>query len=196
MVGFEPAIGKIGFQMTPWFGWQNGTRLIIRVLAVALVLFGSAVSSFAVDTYIQMEVDSNGELHILTKRHQEVVLKKQADQVGFEKVAIAPDGRSVGWLALYPDCCGSDPVPMKLVIYSQEKLRTFTGSGLPIWSWCFEAEGRQVAFEQEMSHGQTGAHYELRDIETGELVAHYDPDPDAEMTARPPRWVAEVDSKR
>jgi hypothetical protein len=183
--------------MTPQSAWHKGsTRRIVSALAVSIVLFGSAARSPALETYIQMEVDSNGELHILTKRHQEVVLKKQADQVGFEKIGIAPDGRSVGWLALYPDCCGSDPVPMKLVVYSQEKLRTFTGTGLPIWSWCFEAEGRQVAFEQETSHGQTGAHYELRDIATGALVAHYDPDPDAEMTARPPRWVAEVDSKR
>jgi hypothetical protein len=182
--------------MTPLFGLINGRRLIIRVFALAIVLLGSAIVGTAADTYIQMEVDSNGVLHILTKRHQEVVLKKQPDQVGFEKAGIAPDGRAVGWLALYPDCCGSDPVPMKLVIYYQEKLRTFTGSGLPIWSWCFEDEGRQVAFEQETSHGQTEPHYELRDIATGDLVAHYDPDPDAEMTAKPPRWVAEVDSKR
>jgi hypothetical protein len=73
-------------------------------------------------------------------------------------------------------------------------LRTFAGTGLPIWRWRFQAEGKQVAFEQETVHGGTGIHYELRDVATGELVAKYDPDTDAQMTARPPRWVAEVGS--
>jgi hypothetical protein len=39
-------------------------------------------------------------------------------------------------------------------------------------------------------------HHGLRDIATGQLVAKYDLDPDAEITTKPPRWVAEVDARR
>ncbi|HEV2379074.1 MAG TPA: hypothetical protein VG206_04685 [Terriglobia bacterium] len=166
-----------------------------HVSAFAVLFLGLASAARAAETYIQTEVDSNGQLHILTKRHREIVLTKGPEQVGFEDVRISPDGRAVGWLALYPDCCTSDLIPLKLAIYVSGRLSTFTGSGLPIWRWCFQAEGEQVAFEQETVHGGTGIHYELRDIATGKLVAKYDPDSDSEMTPKPPRWVAEVGSK-
>jgi hypothetical protein len=166
-----------------------------HVSAFAVVFLALASTARAAETYTQTEVDSSGQLHILTKRHREIVPKKEPEQAGFENVKISPDGRAVGWLALYPDCCTSDLIPLKLVIYVSGKLSTFTGSGLPIWRWCFQAEGEQVAFEQETVHGGTGIHYELRDIATGKLVAQYGPDSDSEMTAKPPRWVAEVGSK-
>jgi hypothetical protein len=163
--------------------------------AVVFLVLVSSAGATAPEIYIQTELDSNGQLHILTKRHREIVPTKAPDQVGFEDVRISPDGHAVGWLALYPDCCTSDLIPLKLVIYVGGKLTTFTGSGLPVWRWCFQAEGDQVAFEQETVHGGTGIHYELRDIATGKLVAQYEPDSDSEMTAKPPRWVAEVGSK-
>ena len=173
----------------------SNLRRIGRVSAPAMVLFSMVWAADAAETYIQAEIDSNGQLHILTKRHREILPKKEPEQVGFEKVEIAPDGRSVGWLALFPNCCTSYPIPLKLVVYAGDNPRSFTGTGLPIWRWCFQAEGKQVAFEQETVHGGTGVHYELRDIATGALVAQYDPDPNAEITPKPPRWVAEVDSR-
>ena len=159
-----------------------------------MVFVGLVQAAPAAEIYIQTEVDSNGQLHILTKRHREIVPKKDPEQLGFGKVEIAPDGRSVGWLALYPDPT-SYAVPLKLVVYASDNAHSFRGSGLPIRRWCFQAEGRQVAFEQETVHGGTGVHYELRDIATGQLIAQYEPDSSSEMTPKPPRWVAEVDSK-
>ena len=164
-------------------------------MAVVFFMLVSTASATAPETYVQTELDSNGQLHILTKRHREIVPTKAPEQVGFEDIRISPDGRAVGWLALYPDCCTSDTIPLKLVVYVSGKLTTFTGSGLPVWRWCFQGEGAQVAFEQETVHGGTNIHYELRDVATGKLVAQYDPDSDWEMTAKPPRWVAEVGSK-
>jgi hypothetical protein len=167
-----------------------------RASAFAVVFLGLVRAPVAAETDIQAAVDPSGQLHILTKRHREIVPKKEPEQVAFEKAEISPDGRAVGWLALYPDCSTSYPIPLKLVIYASDKLRSFTGSGLPISRWCFQAGGKQVAFEQETAHGGTGVHYELRDIATGQLVAKYDPDPDSEITTKPPRWVVEVDAKR
>lgn len=174
-------------------------RTLTRFIgAVAVLYFGLASAIAATEVYVQTEVDSNGQLHILTKRHREIVPKREPEQVGVERVVISPDGRAVGWLALYPNGSPSDPdpVPLKLVVYANDGLRTFTGRGLPIWRWRFQADGKEVAFEQETVHGGTGVHYELRDITTGDLVAAYDPDSSSDIIAKPPRWVAEVGSKQ
>jgi len=146
------------------------------------------------DIYVETVIDPSGQLRVTTKHHKEIVPKKDAEQVSFEKAQISPDGRAVGWLALYPNGCTSYPIPLKLVILLNGAQRTFTGTGLPIWRWCFWAEGKQVAFQQETVHGGMGVHYELRDIDTGELAAKYDPDTDPNVITKPPRWVVELDS--
>jgi hypothetical protein len=168
---------------------------MVQLCLLAVLLPGLASAARAADTYIQTEIDSSGQLRILTKRHHEIVPKKERQQVGFEKAEISPDGRAVGWLELYSTAGDSDRVPLKLAIYAGDNLRTFTGTGLPIRRWRFQAEGKQVAFEQETVHGGIGVHYELRDIESGDLVAKFDPESDSVMIAKPPRWVAEVASE-
>jgi hypothetical protein len=52
-----------------------------------------------------------------------------------------------------------------------------------------------VAFEQETVLGGMGVHYELRDVETGELADKYDPDANPDLVTKPPRWVVVLDSK-
>jgi hypothetical protein len=168
---------------------------MVQLCLLAVLLPGLASAARAADTYIQTEIDSSGQLRILTKRHREIVPRKERQQVGFEKAEISPDGRTVGWLELYSTAGDSDRVPLKLAIYTGDNLRTFTGTGLPIRRWRFQAEGKQVAFEQETVHGGIGVHYELRDIESGDLVAKFDPESDSVMIAKPPRWVAEVASE-
>jgi hypothetical protein len=164
--------------------------------ACVIAFLGVVSASAAAETYVQAIVDQGGQLRILTKDRREIVPQKEPDQVAFEKPAISPDGRAVGWLALYPNCCTSYPIPLKLVIYAGGKLRTFTGAELPVWRWCFRGGGKQVAFEQETVHGGTGVHYELRDIKTGRLVAKYDPDPNSQVLGFRPEWVADLDSRR
>jgi hypothetical protein len=166
----------------------------MRALGIAIIILGLA-PLFAVDTYVQIELDPSGQLYIRTKNHREITPKKEAHQVGFDKAAIAPDGRSVGWLALYPNPDTTYPIPLKLVVYENGTLHTFTGTDLPIWEWCFEAGGKQVAFEQETVHGEIGVHYELRDVASERLVEKYDPDPNAQMAPKPPRWVVDVGAK-
>ena len=160
------------------------------------MFLGLSLAPAAVETYVQAVVDPGGQLRIQTKDGREIVPRKEPDQVAFDKAAISPDGHAVGWLAQYPNCCTSYPIPLKLVIYASGKLRTFTGSGLPVWRWRFQAGGKQVSFEQETVHGGIGVHYELRDITTGRLIAKYDPKPPPDATGDPPKWVAELDSER
>src|SRR5262245_51767811 len=173
------------------------------LLLTAAILAGASMSSAAqtADIYVRAAADSAGPLRIQRAKGKPVVVAMDLEQVAFDKVAVSGDGRSVGWLALYPNCCTSYPIPLKLVIYSQGRRRTFVGSGLPIWRWRFTADGRQVSFEQETVHGGIGVHYELREVASGRLIEAYDPPgPDAPDSLPPPgnapAWVAELDAER
>lgn len=98
-------------------------------------------------------------------------------QSGFAEPRIAADRRTVGWLALYPGCCQSYPIPLALVVYRDGRvLRSFTGAGMPVWHWNFIDGGLQVAFVQRPTHGAAPDHYELRDIASGRLLAELDHD--------------------
>jgi len=166
----------------------------MRAFAITVIVLGMAALAPAAETYVAMGIDPSGQLYIVTKRHREIMPKKEAQQVGFARPEIAPDGRSVGWLAVYSNSDTDYPTPMKLVVYDNGEQRAFKGTGLPIRRWCFEAGGKEVAFEQETVHGGIDAHYELRDVATGDLVEKFEPDPNADMAARPPRWVVDLNS--
>ena len=169
--------------------------------ALVLLAFALVSSSAAAESYLKAVIDKTGQLRITTNKREEILFKKKADQVGFDQVAISPDGRTVGWVGLFPNCCTSYPIPLGLMIYFHGRMRTFTGNGLPIWRWSFEAQGKRVAFEQETVHGGMGVHYELRDVATGRLVGEYDPpvardNRSSDSRQDAPKWVAESDAKR
>jgi hypothetical protein len=105
----------------------------VRLSLFVAMLLAVASPCVAADTYLRAQVDEMGQLRILTKAGGTVVLKKDAEQVGFDQIQISPDGHAVGWLALYPFCCTSYPIPLKLYIYSGGHLRSFTGQALPVF---------------------------------------------------------------
>lgn len=176
-------------------------RMSRRLAWLAAAAFLAVVSpSLAADRYTNASVDEAGSLRIVTGDGRAIVLKKEPEQVDFDQVAISPDGRSVGWLARYPNGATSYPIPLKLVVYSSGRLRAYTGSNLPVWQWHFTAGGKQIAFEQETVHGGLGVHYELHDVASGRLVAQYSPmvgpDGQPEPNQKAPGWVLELDAKR
>lgn len=166
---------------------------MVRWLYTAFLLLAAPIAA-AAELYDRLAIEQSGQLRIYTEDRREIVPVKDKDQVGFQQAAIAPDRRAVGWLALYPNCCTSYPIPLKLVIYTAGKTLTLTGKDLPIWRWRFLSSGRQVAFEQETVHGGLGIHYELRDVASGELAAEYDPE--SGHDSAPPGWVSELDSEK
>ncbi len=136
----------------------------IRVLAQEAVRF------------VGTDIDQDGHrLTIMTSDGRRIVPSPEKDQVGFEKVAISKDGESVGWLALFGNCCTSYPIPRKLIVMRRGASHAFAGIELPVWRWTFLDEGGQVAFQQETVHGGLGAHYELRDVTTGRLIGECTP---------------------
>jgi hypothetical protein len=144
-----------------------------------LFFLGLAPVFAATALYVVVVIDPSGQLHITTKHHQEIVPKKEGEQTGFADAQISPDERAVGWLALYPNCCATYPIALKLVILVNGAQRTYSGNGLPISRWGFWAGGKQVAFEQETEH----------------LADKYDPDANPDTISKPPRWVVVLDSK-
>ena len=173
---------------------------LVSVIPAALVLSLLPSAVLAADVYASAAIDDQGQLHIRIMGGREILPERQGDQVGFSEPQISEDGRVVGWRADFPNCCTSYPIPLKLVIYTNGRTRTFTGSGLPIWRWAFQAGGMRVAFEQETVHGGLGIHYELRDVATGRLIAKYDPKVVPDNQPLPvqnvPQWVRELDVRR
>ena len=168
---------------------EHRTFVVAMYFLLAAWLPLLPVSAQAAERYEKAAIDGKGKLRFIVAKHGERRPKKARDQVRFDAATISDDGTTVGWLALYPNCCTSYPIPLALVIYRNGKIiRRFDGNGMAIWVWQFEAGGRQVAFEQETVHGHAGVHYELRDIDSGSLLAEYDGDPAEDA----PDWVRDV----
>ncbi|NUS39551.1 MAG: hypothetical protein HOQ02_11085 [Lysobacter sp.] len=165
-------------------------------LAFAFALALAAMPACAAVHYRAAALQPDGRLRLTTT--QGAVVWAPLDHEGepepqseFSEPRIAPDGRTVGWLALYPGCCQSYAIPLSLVLFRDGKvLRGMTGAGMPVWHWRFIDGGRQVAFVQRPTHGAAPDHYELRDVASGRLLAEFDHD---EGDARPlPRWARGV----
>ena len=169
-------------------GASGRLALTLSIAGLTLLLWAGPLASQAPETYDTVMVDASGHLHIRTKDRRQIHPPNDPDQVGFDKAAISPDRLAVGWLALFPNCCTSYPIPLKLVVFVSGKVHSFVGTGLPVWKWRFDCTSQQVAFYQETVHGGMGGHYELRDIATERLVAQYEPSD----SGPPPPWVRPV----
>jgi len=158
--------------------------LLLRCGVVASTVIAGASGA---QTYSRADIDANGQLHIITSTGREIRPAGDSGQAGFDHVAISPDGRAVGWLALFPNCCTTYPVPLKLIVLVAGKRRTFSGNGLPVWEWKFSEDGRYVAIRQAPVHGDAPQHYELRDVKNGRLVDSFEAG--SKRSRSPPPWV-------
>lgn len=104
-------------------------RLVLTLCAL-LVL---PAPSRAADRYAEASVDDAGDLRIVTSDGRAIVVRKEPEQVGFDRIAISQDGRSVGWLAMYPNCCTSYPIPLKLVVTTRHGIFDLGLSLLVSW---------------------------------------------------------------
>lgn len=120
------------------------------------------------------------------------------DQDGFDKPHIAPDGKSVGWLALYPNLGASYSQPLELVILDDAwRLHRFAGSFGMVYAWCFNAHGDAVVFKYQFPHGATPIAFDMRRISDGRLLKHItltplapDEDEATVVRQRAPKWTS------
>jgi hypothetical protein len=174
---------------------MDAARRLLRAGAILLLACGPGRA--AADTYTVAAVDSSGSLRIQRGNGSAILVASDSSQVEFDRIVISNNGRSVGWLALYPNCCTSYPIPLHVAVFTNGRLRTFGDGSMVVWRWKFIAGGRRVAFEQETVHGGFGVHYELRDVRSKRLVARFDPPTDRDGRPLPghdvPAWVDELD---
>lgn len=191
------------FQTRPEFERRAGTSAwgdaLMPALCVALL---SCVPLAAVhpERYVSASVTHTGDLQIVTADGRTLTIAREEGEVGYDKVAVSRDGAAVGWVGLQPNCCTSYPIPTRLFVYTAGGRRSFAGTGLPVWNWRFMNGGARVALHQETVHGGLGAHYELRDVATGGLIAEWEPPvgPDNRQLPNqtPPGWVRELNEQR
>lgn len=172
-------------------------------LITGIFLLAVAMQCFSNEVFIKTTINNAKELNLITKNSQNITIKMEPfqigsdklEQVGFDHIKISNDGSAVGWVSEYPNCCTSYPIPLKLSIYTNNKLYNFTGNGLPIWDWDFSSDGSKVIFHQETVHGGLGIHYEIREIKTNKLVDQWEPEIGQDNhplpTQNTPKWVLE-----
>ena len=167
----------------------------------ALLLL-SLVSQSASAGYVAASLADNGSRLVITNDDgSQFSAPTFSEQVGFEQPRISSDGQSVGWLALYPNCCTSYPIPLKLVLLDRSRrLHTFEGIKLAVFKWCFLPRSTSVAYMQTVVHGSNFEHFEARSISSGKLLAEYEyPNEEPENAAarkRAPGWVRCVEKRR
>ena len=154
------------------------------------------------DSYESVGIDADGNLRILTSSRRTVIVEKGGSptagesfgkQTAFGRPVLSDDGRAVGAVALFANCCTSYDIPLQLVVHSSGKTHRFDG-GLAIFDWHFADRGRRVVFSQQPVHSGCSVHWELRDIASERLLAAADipiscgqiPDP---PKVKVPGWV-------
>ena len=157
--------------------------LFVPCGVVVAMLTSSATSA---QTYSHADIDTTGRVMIVTSKGHAIRPPRDSGQVGADHIAISPDSTAVGWLALYPNCCTTYPVPLKLVLLVAGKRRTIGSGGLPIWEWKFTEDTRYVVIRQAPVHGDAPQHFELRDVKTGRQVDSYD---SGSKRKRAPPWI-------
>lgn len=144
-------------------------KSLVFVVSAALLL--GTRTGWAQARFRQADLDSTGQLRVVLSTNRILRLPRDSSQVAFGHVALSRDGRTVGWVALYPNCCTSYPIPLELVLLGADGHRTVISNGSPIWQWTFSANGRNAVIRQAPVHGDAPEHYELHEIATGRLIA-------------------------
>ncbi len=145
--------------------------------ALLPVPFLAVLSLFATGPlYRSVSVDTAGQLRIVLNSGGELTPRKLPGQSSFGQPALAPDGRTVGWLAMYPLSWAPTSYPVEtpvLVAYRAGRiLHRFTPSPAFIYSWQFQDGGNRVAYAAGFLHG--GAiRCVLRDVDSGRVVGQW-----------------------
>jgi hypothetical protein len=107
-------------------------------------------------------------------------------QTVFEQIALAPDRRTIGWLADYMMCAQSYPCPLELVIFhAGARTRKMAPKFGTIWGWMFIDGGAEVVVHSGFPHGDMTGEFTLYDVKTGTMMGSYAKTRDA------PSWVAQ-----
>jgi len=125
------------------------------------------------------------------------LIPKEKDQEGAEKIQVAADGKTVGWLVESSACCVSYPVPLELVLWRNGRILRRVHPGMAVWSWAFLENGNKVAFRMSPLHGGWSGECVLLDTSSGKTLDSWDHPVDAngndtEGDSEEPGWVSQI----
>lgn len=155
-------------------------RLLV-MLTFALLTF-STRHSFGQDV-LRAYCGKDGKAHVMFRQGEAKTLTAEPKQVGCKQVAVAADGRTVGWSVMVENCCTSYSIPTSIVVYCDGK-RTIISPGQMVWRWRFIDEGARIAVLSGPVHGVAAA-ANLYDVHSGKAL---------EMWAgegKAPNWAAD-----
>jgi hypothetical protein len=161
---------------------------MIRSLLVCMLIPFAAISQ---DRALSVSAGPDGAAHIALPSGEKIAVPKERGQVGISEGKTAPDGGTVGWLADYEAEGVSYPISGTLIVWRAGKIVRRFPAAQVFYSWTFYAQGRQVAYHVGPLHGESKSHCELRDIESGRLLAAWDGDLDS--GANRPAWTKGLD---
>jgi hypothetical protein len=152
-----------------------------------------------VETYASAAIDSNGNLRITTTDRRTMVVQKEADQSAYAIPRISANGKSVGVVARFVNCCTSDANPRFVLVYSQGRTHRFHGR--MITDWQFADEGERLAYGEETVHFSCATFHQLVDIASDRIVEKASvPVPCADEPNPPsvptPAWVTQLHGKQ
>jgi hypothetical protein len=168
--------------------------LLFVAIAIALTVLPVVA---APQRYVRAEENPNHELVITPSAGPQIVVPRgrlgaleEEVQQTFGSVAIASDGQAVGWLAYYPNCCTSYPIPAKVEVFSGGTRRTFNPA-IVAWDWCFVDGSAKLAALSTTVHGPQNAILQLWDIASGKLLEDFTWMED-QTYPRAPAWVMAI----
>lgn len=158
------------------------------LISAALLAMPLVAADDSGKTYKSTFIDQSGRLHILVASNRDILAPMQKEQVGFETPSLSPDGKTVGWLELYPfprpDPADYDPGPIPgfLTLYRDGRILHRYGTVQVFWDWHFWRGGSEVAYSVGPTHGGA-TEVLLRDVTSGKVLARWIP-----TEADPPDW--------
>jgi hypothetical protein len=162
------------------------TRSKSLVSALLLALIGASPAAPQTASRLTKAYLESGKVHLVYNDGKETEPPPEKGQVSSESLRVAEDQETAGWLADFDNDGLTYPVAQALVIFRDKKvLQRFGELDVDvIEDWQFRAGGRQVAFVTNAFHGGGRAHYELRDVEKGTLLAKWD----GPLNDKSPAW--------
>ena len=130
-------------------------------------------------------LNSSNNVEIVYSDGARIEPPREKGQAGCESLRVADDRQTAGWLVDFENDGTSYPVALSLVIFRHKNVLQRFGEDVDvIEDWRFRAGGKQVAFVANALHGGGRAHYELRDVENGALIAKWD----GPLKGKSPAW--------
>ena len=143
----------------------------ITVLCLVAV-FNSMLSAGQRPVVQRAYADDKQVVHLVTADGHDRRIAPEKGQAGVERIQVAADGKTVGWLVdNWQSCCQSYPLPTKLVLWRSGRVLRRMDTGRPCWGWVFENDGEELAYRTSFTHGGWSGESTLIDVASGKTLA-------------------------